>query len=152
MTKFIADVNVGKLAKWLRMLGFDTLYDSQYGDAEIVRISLAENRIILTRDTGIAKRKSAKNCILIEADESIRQLQQVIAETGIEIDEDNTFTRCIICNTPLESVKKEAVAGNVPAYIYETHDEFARCPKCNKIFWKGSHLAGMKSIIKRIQK
>ena len=151
MLKFIADVNVGKLAKWLRMLGFDTLYNSRYDDLEIIRIALDEDRYILTRDTGIAQRKSAKKCILITSDETIQQLRQVVKESKIKICEENAFSRCIICNNVLQPIQKETVFGKVPPYIYKIHNKFAFCCNCQKYFWQGSHLDGMKSIISRLK-
>src|SRR5262245_49176630 len=123
---FIADVMVGSLARWLRILGFDVLYSNRYEDDEIVQIATAEHRIALTRDRGLAARFEPGSVILVEHDDIDSQMSAVLRQTG-----DNRFailSRCVECNTPLERVDKEDVFEQIPPYVYLTQDDFARCP------------------------
>ena len=140
-TKFIADVMVGKLARWLRVLGFDVAYSNQYEDDEIVRIAGAENRIILTRDTGLAARRHNSQCLFIESGNYQEQIQQVLR--SLDLKDFNVFSRCLECNTPLENVDKEAVFEKIPPYVYLTQDRFAMCPSCGRIYWHGTHAEKM---------
>ena len=134
---FIADVMVGKLARWLRVLGIDVKYSNTYEDDEIIRIAEAENRIILTRDTGLAARENRSKCVLIESGDYRKQIDQVLHTFGLN--EFNVFSRCLECNVPLENVDKESVVERVPSYVYLTQDRFAICRSCNRIFWRGTH-------------
>jgi uncharacterized protein len=144
--KFIADVMVGKLARWLRVLGIDAAYSNTYKDDEIIRIAGAENRVVLTRDTGLAARRSAVRVVLIESDCYTQQIDQVVREfhlTDFEI-----FTRCLECNVVLAPISKETVFDRVPPYVYLTQKRFAVCPSCNRVFWHGTHADQM---LKRIR-
>jgi uncharacterized protein len=144
--KFIADVMVGKLARWLRVLGIDVAYSNAYKDDEIIRIANAETRIVLTRDAGLVNRRTSVRCVLIESDSYDRQLDQVIHEFGLK--DFKIFSRCLECNVPLEEVDKEAVFERVPPYVYLTQKRFAVCPACNRVFWHGTHADEM---LKRIR-
>jgi uncharacterized protein with PIN domain len=143
--RFVADVMVGKLARWLRILGFDTAYSNKYEDDEILRIAQDEGRIILTRDTGLVSRRTNARFLFIEDDHYRAQLRQVLETFGLK--EFNVFSRCIECNTPLKSVDKEAVFEKVPPFVYLTQEQFAVCPSCNRIYWHGTHAEEM---LKRI--
>ncbi len=144
--RFIADVMVGKLARWLRVLGFDVAYSNKYEDDEIIRIARAENRIILTRDTRLAARRHNSQCLLIESGDYEAQIQQVLG--SFDLKDFNVFSRCLECNTPLEDVDKEAVFEKIPPYVYLTQDRFAMCPSCGRIYWHGTHADKM---LKRIR-
>ena len=135
--KFIADVMVGRLARWLRVLGFDVVYSSQYDDDEIIRLANDEGRIILTRDTRLAARHRNGRCLLIESDNYKEQLRQVLA--CFDLKGFNVFSRCLECNRVLEDVDKETIFEKVPPYVYLTHERFARCPSCNRVYWHGTH-------------
>jgi uncharacterized protein with PIN domain len=135
--RFIADVMVGKLARWLRVLGFDVAYSNKYEDDEIIRIAEAENRVILTRDTGLDARPGQAQCILIESGDYEDQIQQVLRKFGLK--EFDMFSRCLECNTSLQKVDKEAVFEKVPPYVYLTQDRFAVCPSCDRVYWHGTH-------------
>jgi len=144
--KFIADVMVGKLARWLRVLGVDVAYSNTYEDDEIIRIACAEDRIILTRDTGLAARRSAAQAVLIKSDDYLQQIDQVIRELGLT--KFDVFSRCLECNVVLTAVSKETVFDRVPPYVYLTQERFALCPSCNRVFWHGTHADQM---LKRIR-
>ncbi len=141
MTKFVADVMVGKLARWLRVLGFDVAYSNRYEDGEIIRIAEAEGRIILTRDTGLAGRRTRARCLLIASGGYKEQIRQVLGTYHLTVFD--TFSRCLECNTPLETIDKESAFERVPPYVYLTQDRFAICPSCRRIYWHGTHAEDM---------
>jgi len=147
--KFIADEMLGKLAKWLRTLGYDTVYYHDGADSGLIQRALEENRIILTRDTKLAERKLARNCIFIESENVREQFKQVIKELDLDT-KSRLFTRCLICNAGLISVPKESVSDLVPPYTYQTHDIFYKCPDCGKIYWSGTHKDNMLELINDI--
>lgn len=144
--RFIADVMVGKLSRWLRVLGIDVAYSNTYEDDQIIRIAKTETRIVLTRDDGLANRCAGVQCILIESDYYKQQVDQVIREFGLK--DFKVFSRCLECNVPLEEVDKEAVFERVPPYVYLTQERFAVCPSCKRVFWHGTHADEM---LKRIR-
>ncbi len=146
--KLLADGMLGSLAKWLRILGYDTLYFPNADDDELARIARAEGRILLTRDEGLARRRGLKT-LLIESEQLKEQLRQVIANVGPASGE--PFSRCPLCNTPLQKVKKEAVRGRVPPYIFRTQEHFSLCPHCGKIFWRGTHWKRMREEIAHLR-
>jgi uncharacterized protein with PIN domain len=137
---------VGKLARWLRVLGIDAAYSNKYEDDEILRIAAAEDRVILTRDTGLAARSKQRQCVLIQDDDYRRQLEQVIRQFHLE--DFMVLTRCLECNVLLETVDKESVFEKVPPYVYLTQARFAICPSCARVFWHGTHADEM---LKRIR-
>ena len=143
--KFIADVMVGKLARWLRILGFDTKYSNQYEDDEVIRIAETEDRVILTRDVPMASRRIKARCLLIASDHYREQLRQVIE--AFYLKDFTIFSRCLECNTPLDDADKEAVFERVPPFVYLTQERFAVCPSCNRVYWHGTHAD---AILKRI--
>jgi uncharacterized protein with PIN domain len=140
-TRFIADVNVGTLAKWLRIMGYDTLFFRDIDDGELVDIALAENRVLLTRDTHIMERRVMASgevrAVLIRDDALKKQLAQVMDETGI--DGQQRFLRCIECNEPLADRDKSDVADLVPPYVYATQQQYMQCVSCGKVYWRGTH-------------
>ncbi|OGF67425.1 MAG: hypothetical protein A2Y62_15820 [Candidatus Fischerbacteria bacterium RBG_13_37_8] len=141
--KFIADVMLGKLAKWLRIAGIDVLYNNKNNDDQLVIISNNQKRILLTRDRKLAVDKRLKEVILIENELIDKQLKEFFEKTHYK--ELDFFTRCILCNEMLEVViKKHEIKEKVPIYTYLTHDEFSICNKCGRIFWKGTHRNNMK--------
>jgi uncharacterized protein with PIN domain len=144
---FIADVMVGKLARWLRVLGVDVLYSNRFEDDELIRIAEAEDRVILTRDRGLAGRRLKAHCLLIESDDYREQVRQVINTFALK--NFNTLSRCIECNGLLRNVNKEEVFEKVPPFVYLTNERFAVCPSCSRVYWPGTHAADM---LKRLDK
>ncbi len=141
--KFIADVMLGKLAKRLRLIGFDVLYDRTLDDNEIIRLSLAQNRVILTRDIALAGRPLASNRLLIESSDILDQIGEVVSAFPLER-LPAFFSRCSVCNEPLAAVSREEVRDSVPAYVHETHDSFFRCGVCGRVYWRGTHVRRMR--------
>ena len=147
--KFIADAMLGRLAKWLRILGYDTVYMRNITDTELIRLSIAECRIILTRDTHLIKKRGIKNFLFIIDDQFVAQLKQIIFELNIPCPV-STFTRCIICNEQLFPLSKDAACSIVPEYVCNTEDIFGRCPGCNRIYWKGTHYKEMERTLREL--
>lgn len=145
-TRFIVDHNVGKLAKWLRIMGYDSVFFDGDDDSQMVRQALAEGRIILTRDTGIMKRRVINNgrlkAVLIESEEPERQMRQLM--TALNLMENlRPFTLCLECNHPLVERTHEEVKGRVPPYVYRTQTQYMECPACHRIYWRGTHWEAM---------
>jgi uncharacterized protein with PIN domain len=136
---FIADAMLGRLAKSLRMLGYDTSYSPDAEDAELKMTALRESRVLLTRDHEIAETKLAVQVVLIESDHLEEQLVQVVEELELEPGRE-LFTRCLICNVEVVEVPKEKVEARVPPYVYETQDRFAECPSCGRVYWAATHV------------
>jgi uncharacterized protein len=143
--KFIADVMVGKLARWLRVLGFDVAYSNNYADDEIIQTAETEDRVILTRDTGLTKRRTKTRCLLVSSGNHKEQIRQVIDEFGLK--DFNVFSRCLECNALLEAVDKEDVFERIPPFVYLTQNRFAICPLCKRVYWHGTHANNMLSRI-----
>ncbi len=141
MTNFVADRMLGKLAKWLRILGFDTLYPGEIPDAQIKALAERENRILLTRDRQL--HESCPSSILIESDEPDAQIRQVVGKFAVE--REMILTRCILCNEPVVEISKDAVAGKVPEEVLERQEKFWICKNCDRIYWSASHWDNMLS-------
>lgn len=152
MVRFVVDSMAGKLARWLRMLGFDAVYERTGEIERIIQIARDEKRVILTRNSRFKKVKLPKDVRLffLSSEKTHLQLREVILEFDL-IDKIAPFTRCIECNTPLEKVTdKEGIRLKVPYFVFRTHDEFSRCPSCGRIYWKGTHTEAMSKRILRI--
>jgi uncharacterized protein with PIN domain len=147
---FILDVHLGKLARYLRMLGLDTLYRNDYLDREIVRIARTQNRIILTRDVEILKKKEVTRGFWIRAQNPTKQLIEVLDRLDL-YSHVNPFRRCMACNGLIEKVETDAVADRLDAETKKYFKEFYRCTSCDKIYWKGSHYERMKKMLEGIQ-
>ncbi|MBI2852235.1 MAG: Mut7-C RNAse domain-containing protein [Chloroflexi bacterium] len=153
--KFIADQNVGKLAKWLRMMGYDTTVFEGEDDSRLVRIAMNEDRVILTRDTHIMRRRVAKNgllkIILISSDEPELQVKQVVQAFKLDC-QFQAFTLCLECNQPLQAKSKQQVKDLVPPYVFQTQSQYVECPACHRIYWRGTHWAAMTRKLERVLK
>ncbi len=136
--KFMADSMLGRLARWLRILGYDVVYETSISDDDLIAKALRENRIILTMDRELADRKSAKNVLLLKSYDYKEQLNHVITYYKIDC-ESHIFSRCLLCNERLDSIEKEKIKDKVPPYVYASHDEFDICPQCRRIYWSGTH-------------
>ncbi len=132
---FVAENTLGKLAKWLRMLGFDTVYEIE----PLAKRHYEPGRIRLTRTRKALKKYPPHRVIFIISDRYTEQIRQVIKTLGLTLSDIDPFTRCIRCNTSIQSMDKPPLFGHVPDYVWETHDTFRSCPKCNRIYWPGTH-------------
>jgi uncharacterized protein with PIN domain len=147
--KFIADVHLGKLAKLLRMLGFDTLYDNSVSNKDLISIAVEENRILLSRNNSL-KNISELRSFIIADEHSEAQLKQVLQHFNLK-DQLHPFTRCIICNSMLQSVSKNDIISQLPQNTALYYNEFWQCNNCKRIYWKGSHYERMKKLIEEIE-
>jgi len=143
VVKFILTKEVGRLCKWLRILGFDAEYFLEDNLATLIIKALKENRIIVTRKKKIDDLK----VIRVYANDVKEQLREVLTQLELKPDEDKMFTRCVICNKTLEKVEKEKIKEKVPLYVYQTQNEFYQCPSCRRIYWQGTHWGNVKKII-----
>lgn len=145
---FIADAMLGRLARWLRILGYDTLYNKDISDSDLIRIARQEGRIIITRDRGITAKKTIRGYIFITSDYISDQLREVFQTLSIRgFPRPEPFTRCPICNSQLQRLMKKDVSGLVPDHVYLNNSEFSSCPSCGRIYWRGSHEANMRRVI-----
>lgn len=144
--KFIVDENVGKLARWLRMMGFDSVFFTGEDDSQMVRQALAEKRILLTRDTGIMLRRAVTSgrlkAVLFTTAEPEQQMRQLMTEFDLK-EQSHPFTLCLECNRPLADVTPEEVKDRVPPYVYKTQTRYVECPACRRVYWRGTHWAAM---------
>ena len=144
---FVADAHLGALARFLRMLGFDTVHDNRIADAEIRRLAYQDRRIVLTRDRELLKCREIARGAYVRALKPEAQLREVAGRYGLEAYA-RPFTRCLACNLPLQPVENAAVAARVPPAVLELHEHFVRCPGCNGVFWPGSHYRRMLSALR----
>ena len=144
--RFIVDNNVGKLVKWLRLMGYDTLLFDSSDDSRMVHIALHQGRVILTRDTEIMERRvittGRLNAILLTSEDPEQQIRQIIENLNLDC-QFRPFTLCLECNQPLTERNKGKVRERVPPYIFQTQSEFAQCPAYHRIYWKGTHWNSM---------
>ena len=152
--RFIVDVNVGRLARRLRMLGYDTLFINGADDDELIRIALEEKRILLTRDTGMMQRRvvtiGKAQAVFVESDHVRAQLRQVVQALGLGPEFDS-FSLCIECNEPLIPRVKEEVQTLIPPYVFSTQEQFMQCPECERIYWRGTHWDRMMAEIEDLE-
>jgi len=135
---FIADAMLGRLARWLRFLGFDTVYFSGISDASLIRIALEQNRTILTRDTRLIRVKGLRSYLLIASDDPFQQLLETIST--FKLRQFRLLSRCVKCNGNLHKIKdKSEVKDSVPEYVFLHYNLFQKCADCGKIYWEGTH-------------
>ncbi|MGB9627235.1 MAG: Mut7-C RNAse domain-containing protein [Thermodesulfobacteriota bacterium] len=143
MMKFIADRMLGKLAKKLRMLGYDTIYYRGEDPYQILRLARQEGRMILTRNTKLIPKRPEDHILRVSSDHPILQLKELIQKGYLSLEKEDAFSRCLICNTVLQEIPKESVEGRVPDFIFSQQKDFYQCSQCLRIYWPGSHLENM---------
>jgi hypothetical protein len=135
------------------MMGFDSLFFSGEDDSQMVKQALAEDRVILTRDTGIMKRRVIINgrlkAVLMESEEPERQIQQLMSALDIK-GQSQPFTLCLECNQPLVDRSPAEVKDRVPPYVYKTQKQYMECPECQRIYWRGTHWKAMLSKLEKL--
>ena len=149
MVKFACDDMVGRLARWLRILGYNTSYDVSMPETEFVKQAVREARLILTRDRGLAERWTVPSCPYLDSEKTLDQLRQVISELNLHISNDKIFTICLKCNRTLKKIRKETVKEKVPPYVFRTKDRFFACPCCGRLYWQGTHHDLVRGIMKK---
>jgi len=147
--RFFADAMVGRLARWLRVLGMDVEYERDIDDDILIKRAISGDRIILTRDTLIVRRRLLKGrFFFIKNDHIEDQLREVLGRFGFE--EKKFFSRCLLCNLPLDVLAKEAARGRVPVYVFKTQSSFSTCRGCGRIYWQGTQRHEMEKVIRRV--
>ncbi|MCM8779082.1 MAG: Mut7-C RNAse domain-containing protein [Candidatus Omnitrophica bacterium] len=147
--KFLVTQELGRLCKWLRILGMDAKYIRSDKRSEIIFTAIREERIIVTRDRRLGEHHGLK-IILLKSDFLQEQLKQLVEEFKIKIDPEEMFMRCTICNELLIAVEKESIKPWVPEYVFKTQEEFVQCPQCKRIYWQGTHWGNVKNTLKEI--
>ena len=140
--KFIVDINAGKLARWLRIIGYDTLLFNDGDDSMMIKIALQQNRVILTRDTQIIRRRLVTSgelkAILIEGDNPKDQFRQIVNCLDLDY-QFKPFSLCLECNHNLIQRSKDEVRDLIPSYVFKTQSHYMECPACHRIYWQGTH-------------
>lgn len=138
---------LGRLAKWLRLTGFDVLYYPDISDRQVIKIAREQERTILTRDTHMLQCRGADNAVFIRADHILEQLREM--KEMLDFDDPELAERCVVCNGRLQRIEKRVeVKGLVPDYVYRNFGSFSRCGSCGKVYWKGSHYKNIRDRIR----
>ncbi|MFQ5944768.1 MAG: Mut7-C RNAse domain-containing protein [Anaerolineae bacterium] len=146
--RFLADSMLGQLAKWLRLLGYDTLYLPHFEDGELVRRARAEDRVVLTRDRHLSRRGGLES-LLVRSDDPAEQLTEVVER--LELSAEQQSPRCPACNHTLEQVGKPSIRDRVPPYVFAKHTRFRRCPECGRVYWRGTHWNRIQGRLERLR-
>jgi uncharacterized protein with PIN domain len=146
--RFIADAMLGTLAKWLRILGYDTVFDPGLDDHQLVRRARAEGRVLLTRDRELAQRRGV-TVLSVTGEALDDQIRQVVSELNLA--PEHSFSRCPVCNSGLKAIDIESARARVPAYVAKTHKQFKACPGCRRVYWRGSHWRKMDEQLSRLR-
>ncbi len=153
--KFIVDLTMGKLVKWLRIAGYDTVFYNSSNLDKLIEIASRESRTILTRNSGFIKkeRKVLEERgiphLLLASDSVEEQLKETVDYFKLDLKE-SSFTLCVDCNKPFFKISKEDALGKVPEFVYQNYNEFVQCTNCKKIFWEGTHRERMEEMLKRV--
>lgn len=146
--RFIADAMLGRLARWLRALGYDVAAEPPVADADLVRRAVLERRVLLTRDRRLCRDWWIPGCVVLEARRPAKQLDEVMSRFGLDRDwRDRLFSRCLICNTPLERASVDEVASRLPSP--PPPGPYSRCPGCHRVYWEGQHTRRMRRFLER---
>lgn len=153
--RFVADVMLGSLSRWLRLFGFDTLYSNNFTDKELIKISVQDTRTLLTRDTKLAKSKLLKNVLFIHSENVREQIKEVLSRIPCHMNLVSLTPRCPLCNGEMEKVKKEEIGkikDEIPDHVVFTAEEFIMCKLCKKIYWHGTHKERINRMKKEVLK
>jgi uncharacterized protein with PIN domain len=143
--RLLVDGMLGRLAKWLRLLGYDTAYDNTATDTELARRARAEGRVLLTRDRELAGRRGLRT-LLVESEileEQVREVRKALGSPA-----DPALSRCPLCNERLRPISRGEVEDRVPPYVHRTQSQFCACPRCGRIYWPGTHYDAMRAQMK----
>ena len=147
--RFVVDIHLGKLAGYLRLLGFDALYRNDFEDNELAEISSTEVRILLTRDRGLLKRKVVTRGYLVRKDDPKEQIHEIVRRFDLS-QSAVPYSRCSLCNGILSSARKKTIEKDLEPLTKEYYHHYKQCPDCRQIYWKGSHFDRMEKFIRSI--
>jgi len=149
--KFITDGMLGKLTRWLRMLGHDVKYSDKLDDKELIRIAETEHRVLLTRDLELYQRAVARgvNAFYVDGQDEAEKLAKLARRFNLKLEMDIEVSRCPKCNAEIKPVSKEEVGGRVPENTFTRYEEFWECTKCGQIYWQGSHWSRIEETLRR---
>lgn len=148
--KFILTKELGRLSRWMRILGFDAAYFNSPKISGLKIVALREERAILTRSQLLKNERHIKT-IFLESEDIGAQLKQVVRELNLNLDTLKMFSRCIVCNAPLEEVAKEKIKDKVPEYVYNALNKFNICRQCERVYWQGTHWGNVQKTLEEIQ-
>jgi len=148
--RFFADAHLGRLARHLRLLGFDTAYERDCDDAQLAASAARDGRIVLTHDGGLLKRNAVTHGMFVRAQQPRAQLLEVARRLQL-LSRFKPFTRCLECNGALTTASKLEVAAVVPEHAWRSHEEFVRCPSCGRVYWAGTHHERLRRLVEDIQ-
>jgi uncharacterized protein with PIN domain len=147
--RFVCDDNLGKLAKYLRILGFDTSFQEPISDPELMRLAAGEQRLLLTRDRHLSQYSHPYGLLVLEDDDPLGQLTVLIKSLNLTIDPSLLFRRCSRCNAIIEPIDKTQFKNRVFPFILKTQEEISRCPSCGRLYWKGTHYRKLLSKLRK---
>ena len=147
--KLLLTEELGRLAKWLRILGLDTEYSRESNSSSVIIQALREERIILTRNHRLPAGRGMK-IVTLKEEQIKAQLTEVLQKLQVEVKPELMFSRCTICNVTLESAAKEEIKSKVPEYVFNTQERFYLCPKCSRVYWQGTHWGNVQQLLKEI--
>ena len=145
--QFVVDSMLGRLARWLRILGFDTWYFREIDDRELLRTHQGTERVLLTRDTRLVQCRGIGRHVLVKSDGWRDQLREVVAALSLEVCREAMLTRCLLCNRPLETLSREEAHGRIPDHVAGSTSEFRECKTCGKVYWAGTHRRKMEEVV-----
>lgn len=148
--KFLMTKELGRLTKWLRILGFDAEYFTQTKTSSLIIQALREERIIISRNHRIPCDKGIK-IILLKNEKLKEQVSELLRELKITPQAERMFSRCILCNEELRKIEKEKVKDKVPEYVFQTQEKFITCPRCRRIYWQGTHWGNVRETLEKIK-
>jgi hypothetical protein len=146
--RFCADAMLGRLARWLRVLGYDTTFEAHVEDAALVELALREGRIVLTRDRELPRRWRVPSCLVRRSDAPLEQLREVVERSGLD-PRRPLFRRCTRCNALTRAAERAEVEGRVPVRVWRREERFTVCPGCGRVYWAGSHTRRMRRTLAR---
>jgi uncharacterized protein with PIN domain len=149
--KFVADSMLGRLARWLRILGFDTWYFRKIDDRELLALHAETGRVLLTRDTRLVQCRGIGRHVLVRSDGWEEQLRQVVADLSLDVRSETMLTRCLLCNRPLENLALEEAYARIPDYVAGSTTAFRGCRSCDKVYWAGTHRRRMEEVVSTLR-
>jgi uncharacterized protein len=147
--RFAADAMLGRLARWLRVLGYDTSYDETLADPVLVQLAREQSRLLLTRDRHLLRELRPARAFEVRQDDPLQQLRDVVLELALP-PPTGLFTRCLLCNAPLDAMERQEALAALPEAVRDLPGPVRRCPSCGRLYWDGSHVRRMRAALERV--